>query len=360
MGIHDRHYTAAPQPRRRLSVTVWLIIINCIVFVLTAMPIPGTGWPMIRGFRATEGATGRLTVDTTRYYLSNGAEATSKDTHTLGRDLLRPLRDKASNAVGQVDYEVVPALYSLGHFSTLTAFQQLQVWRLVTFQFLHAGIMHLFFNMLGLWMMGRFVEENLGGKKYLAFYLVCGICGGLLYLILNGLGNILGPSVRVPGLLFNETHTPLVGASAGVFGVIMACAYLAPNAVVQLIFPPIPLKMRTFAYAYVAIALASLFIGTSNAGGEAAHVGGAIAGFFFIRNTHLLRDFFDVFSDSRRAKRAAGRAGPAPIFRTSEAEKDAQFQQNVDAILDKVRAQGLQSLTDKEKKTLEDAPRRER
>src|SRR5947207_11272537 len=96
--------------------------------------------------------------------------------------------------------------------------------------------------------------------------------------------------LRRPGVLIDAPWTPLVGASAGVFGVILACAYIAPEAMVQLILPPVPLKLKWFAYGYVVVAAWNLLRGGANAGGDAAHIGGAIAGFFFIRNAHLLRD----------------------------------------------------------------------
>src|SRR6185436_18755240 len=117
-------------------------------------------------------------------------------------------------------------------------------------------------------------------------------------------------------------------ASAGVFGVIMAAAYIAPNAIVQLLFPPIPLKLKWFAYGYVALAAANLLRGGHNAGGDAAHVGGALAGYFFVRNAHLLRDFFDVIG---RRTPAAG--GPATEADTQE----------LDRILQKVGRDGLAS-----------------
>jgi membrane associated rhomboid family serine protease len=232
-----------------------------------------------------------------------------------------------------------PQLYQFGHFSTYQGFQRLEVWRLVTFQFLHdpTSIWHLAFNMLGLWVFGGVVEQTLGRRKYLAFYLVCGVFGGLLYLLLNLLGGVFG--IRLPGVLFADTRTSLIGASAGVFGVIMACAYIAPKMVVQLIIPPIPLKMRTLAYIYLALAVVNLLAGGRNAGGDAAHVGGAMAGAYFIRNSHLLLDFFDVFEDSRKKRKAASRRrdGAASVRRREEAE--------LDAILAKIKAQGTGSLS---------------
>ena len=193
------------------------------------------------------------------------------------------------------------------------------------------------------------MEEHLGRKRYLAFYLVCGIAGGLMYLILNALGQ-LAPGV--PGLIGNSASTPLIGASAGVFGVIMAAAYLYPNMVVQLIFPPISMPLKVLAYLYVAIALGTLIAQGRNAGGEAAHIGGAMAGFFFVRNPHLLRDFFDVFDDSRKPRNKPARSKPSILSRVmpgAQGVPDAE----VDRIYHKIRDQGMQSLSDAEKSTLE-------
>lgn len=247
-------------------------------------------------------------------------------------------------------------LFRFGFFSTDRTINRLEFWRVLTFQFLHAGFLHLFFNMLGLFIFGPLVESHLGSKRYAAFYLVCGIFGGLTYLLLNGLGALARQMGfdGIPVLIYNSIQTPLVGASAGVFGVIMACAYIAPNTVIQLLIPPVPMRMKVFAYVYVGIAAANLFFGGHNAGGDAAHIGGAVAGYFFIRNVHLLRDFFDVLGDSRKVDRKP-RAGPAPApprvsppARPRRAVPDAE----VDRILQKVAENGLASLTSSERETL--------
>ena len=258
----------------------------------------------------------------------------------------QPLGVRADKLLGRMDLVTY-----FGHFSTFKVTLQggLEFWRFLTFQFLHGGIMHLVMNMLGLYMFGQGVEEHLGRKRYLAFYLVCGIAGGLMYLILNALGQ-LAPGV--PGLIGNSASTPLIGASAGVFGVIMAAAYLYPNMVVQLIFPPISMPLKVLAYLYVAIALGTLIAQGRNAGGEAAHIGGAMAGFFFVRNPHLLRDFFDVFDDSRKPRNKPARSKPSILSRVmpgAQGVPDAE----VDRIYHKIRDQGMQSLSDAEKSTLE-------
>lgn len=234
--------------------------------------------------------------------------------------------------------------HKYGHFSTYELVRHLEFWRVLTFQFLHANLIHLMLNMLGLWVFGKIVEEYLGFKRYAAFYLVCGVFGAVMYLLLNLLGAIAASAGQsgLPLLIYNSAGTPLVGASAGVFGVIMASAYIAPKAQMQLIFPPVALPLKVLAYTYVGIALFNLVIGGSNAGGDAAHIGGAIAGFFFVRNSHLLRDFFDIFGDSRKS--GAGRSRGT--------ERQAA---EVDRILAKVSARGVQSLTAREKRTLQRA-----
>lgn len=247
-----------------------------------------------------------------------------------------------------------PVIFHAGKLTVHDGFERLEVWRLITFQFLHSpsSIAHIGFNMLGLWIFGPIVEQYLGRKKYLAYYLTCGLFGGLLFVVLNVLGNVL--NFQVPGLLTYDFKSPLVGASAGVFGVIVACAYISPKTEIMLLFPPIPMKMRTFAYGYVAIALISLLMGRSNAGGEAAHVGGAIAGFIFIRHSHLLTDFFDVFGDSRDPK--SRKSKKTSTYRNYK-NTDGPHPDEIDAILEKVSKHGLSSLSDKDKKKLSDASR---
>lgn len=234
--------------------------------------------------------------------------------------------------LGFVPYVSTPfgdmdALTALGHVSTYEAFQKFEVWRLVTFQFLHGGLVHLAMNMFGMWVFGGMVEDYLGRKRYFAFYLVCGIAGGLMYIVLNIAGAYL--RLPVPGVLSIDPRAPLIGASAGVFGVIVACAFIAPHAIIDLAFPPVSLRLWIVAYGYVLIALISLLLGTSNAGGEAAHIGGAAAGYYFIRNAHHLRDFFDVFGDSRKLQAADG-------------ERELR-------IIEKVHSEGMARLTEEER-----------
>jgi len=254
---------------------------------------------------------------------------------------------------------VMPVLRSFLHFSTARGFLRLEFWRFIGFQFLHADLGHVLFNMIGLFFFGPMVERYLGSKRYLAFYLLCGIFGACAYLLLNLAGfvvhDVVGASFRIPGLLLDSPTTPLIGASAGVFGVLMAGAFIAPNTTVLLFFI-IPMRLRTLAYLFTALAAYKVLVGAMNAGGEAGHLGGAFAGFYFIRHPKHLHGFFDILgrvdptSHHYRGKPSAARA----VKKMRGAPAGASMAE-VDRILDKVHDRGLASLSEKEKRILREA-----
>lgn len=186
---------------------------------------------------------------------------------------------------GQMTY--MKPLEWFGHFSATLAIYHVQIWRFITFQFLHANLMHLLFNMFALWMFGPLIESYLGRTRYLAFYLLCGIAGAVSYLILWRLH-----------ILVTDPWIPLIGASAGIFGVLIAGARIAPNIEV-LVMGIIPMSLRTMAWALIAIAVYTVFTSGTNAGGEAAHLGGAALGYVLITYPKIL-DIFDSGFGSRR------------------------------------------------------------
>ncbi|MBL8991502.1 MAG: rhomboid family intramembrane serine protease [Phycisphaerae bacterium] len=349
MGIHDRDYARDRASARRerpgrgvavWSVNTWLIVLCAVVFIVNNLVLSQPG--AVRTFSygvefypgvslAEQRRAVRATRDPLPYPGVNGVVY-----YPLVDPMSPPMLRKE---IGRERRAVMPVLTGLGHFSTTQGFFGLEVWRFVTFQFLHQNLTHLLLNMLGLYFVGSLVEQYLGPRRYAAFYLTCGIFGALLYLLLNLLGYVL--NLNLPFVLFNDPSTPLVGASAGIFGVLMAAAFISPREEV-LIFWVIPVQLRVAVYLFATIAAVNLFAGTSNAGGEAAHVGGAIAGFYFIRRTHLLRDFFDITGDSRRPP-AAGRAPARP---------DAA---ELDRVLTKIQAEGRGRLTEREIQVLRDA-----
>jgi membrane associated rhomboid family serine protease len=189
-----------------------------------------------------------------------------------------------------------------GYFSIDTAVRQGEVWRFITFQFLHANVQHIFFNMLSLYFFGKFIESYLGRWRYLAFYLICGIAGAVGYIVLWAVG-----------LLIPYSSVALVGASAGVFGILIGAARVAPNLRVMLMFPPIPMKLRTLAWVFIGIAVVTIVAEGKNAGGEAAHLGGAAAGALLIQFPGIL----GVFKGTSRKRSRFWQPGdpPSSFFR---------------------------------------------
>jgi membrane associated rhomboid family serine protease len=171
-----------------------------------------------------------------------------------------------------------------GHFSVAYAIWSAQVWRFITFQFLHAGLWHLVVNMLMLYFFGPLVESYLGRWRFLAFYLICGVAGPVAYMVLWA---VSGTSAFN---LIQTAYVPLVGASAGLFGILVAAARIAPDATV-LIYGIFPMKLRVMAWVMLGIAVYTVFTSGHNAGGEAAHLGGAVMGWLLSRNARWLNVF---------------------------------------------------------------------
>ena len=150
-----------------------------------------------------------------------------------------------------------------------TVLTSLQIWRLVTYQFLHDGIWHIFGNMLILFFFGPMLERFWGSRKFLTFYLICGAIGGLLY-----------PFLVLVGWL---DVAYLVGASGSILGMLAAGAILFPNMMIY-ILGIIPIKLRVIAIIIVAISIIILLRPdkVGNAGGQAAHLGGMVAGAVYV------------------------------------------------------------------------------
>jgi membrane associated rhomboid family serine protease len=358
MGLADRDYLrdasrsgpAAPGGRRGpgWSVTTWLIVLCVSVFVLDGC-LPKSQ-VMVRNDLEQEGLRDLRPENFAFGPLERLNQVEARRIVVL---------KQTGQAVGVQVFRLVPPLQKWLQFTTAQAIVYYspstglgggEVWRFIGFQFLHADLTHLLFNMLGLYFFGPVVERYLGGKRFLAFYLLCGVCGAFLYLLLNAGGvaasAMFGSEFRIPGLLFHNPMTPLVGASAGVFGVLMAGAFLIPNATV-LVFFVLPMRLSTLAYALVAVALFTILMEGRNAGGEAAHLGGAIAGFYFIRRPHHLHGFFDML----------GKVDPTSSTFGKRASTRPSDQREIDRILEKIGREGLGGLTERERRTLRNASR---
>lgn len=387
--MHDRDWMGggsgrAAAPRRQWSVTVWLIVVCSGVFIADALltPMLPPAWVFMEQRQVVgevpPGGTLRETpIEPDRVQLANG-RVVATDTATQRLIVSAGGREAV---VAERSFVRIPALERWMYFSTSTALvtwssdlglRGLEFWRFITFQFSHANLNHLLFNMIALWFFGPIVEQALGRRRFLAFYLTCGVAGALLYLLLNaagvGIHDLLGPDAKVPGVLINNPNTPLVGASAGIFGVLIAAARYVPNATVLLFFI-IPMRLSTLAYGLVAVAVATVLLAslgisvpllpipTDNAGGEAAHLGGAMAGWYFARRPQKLADFFDVLGRLGPSRWWGARGGAHGEGGGSHPRAGDSRRAEVDRILAKIKDAGLSSLTEAERQTLRDASR---
>lgn len=145
-------------------------------------------------------------------------------------------------------------------------------WQVLTYGFLHGGLTHLFFNMFALWMFGPALEGTWGSKRFLQYYLVCVVGAGLVQLVVA--------TMAVNG---GSPPYPTVGASGGIFGVLLAFGMLFPNHRLMLLFPPIPMRARTFVICYGLLELVMGVTRTQSGVAHFAHLGGMAFGFLLIQ-----------------------------------------------------------------------------
>ena len=141
-------------------------------------------------------------------------------------------------------------------------------WQLLTYAFLHGGLVHLAFNMFALYMFGGPIEQVFGPRRYLIYYLVCVFSAAVSQLIV---------AAMMGGVY------PTVGASGGVFGLLLAYAIYFPHSRVMLLFPPIPMPARVFVIVYAVIELYLGVTGSQAGVAHFAHLGGMIGGFIMLR-----------------------------------------------------------------------------
>jgi len=257
------------------------------------------------------------------------------------------LLDMVTNSAPQTQRSM---LWVWGHFSVALAVEQFELWRFISFQFLHANGHHLLVNMLGLFFFGHFCERWWGSRRFLFYYLATGTSGALLYVLLFSAGWFGSAPIPIGGgETIAASYQPMVGASAGIFGILACVAVIAPNLRVLLFFF-IPMTMRTFAVLALGISVVVIVFNLNNAGGEAGHLGGAILGFILMRNPQWLSFISNdaVIAKKRRVVDATilreRKLGPRININLDDTE--------VDRILDKVSREGLQSLTEEERDVL--------
>lgn len=222
-------------------------------------------------------------------------------------------------------------------------------WTFLTYMFLHSGLLHLLFNMLLLFWIGSPVEERMGGRGFLAYYLVCGLGGAVLSLLLQQMVDV--------GLT--------VGASGAIYGVLLAFAWFWPDQRIMVFPLPAPIPVKWLVAFLVAFSLVLASIGGGNVA-HLAHLGGVAAGFLFLKAQDLRlaraeRRLRGVAEPSVLLHPAAHamRGAPTPPRARRPPQRDA-VQAEIDRVLDKISASGMASLTPAERKFLSEMSRKMR
>ena len=257
-----------------------------------------------------------------------------------------------------------------------------QVWQLLTYMFLHSGFTHILFNMFALWMFGVVIENVWGPKKFLFYYISCGVGAGIMQEIAQFFSFYFTISAQDPTIGFGELFAighqlstqlngwTTIGASGAVYAILLAFGMIFPNERI-FIFPlPIPIKAKWFVMFYVAIELFSAMSSSGDNVAHMAHLGGMLFGYLMIRywNNHPTagygrsngRQFFDRlkenFEKRSQPKMKVHKGG------TNDREDDWEFnarkkqnQEEIDRILDKIRRSGYDSLTKEENQKLFDS-----
>ena len=246
----------------------------------------------------------------------------------------------------QVTLFVSPAFLITFGFAPLAAVAR--PWTFLTYMFLHANFLHLAVNLLALFVFGPQVEERMGGGAFLRYYLLCGLGGAALSFVLM--------QFRPVALV--------VGASAPVYGVLLAFAWAWPDQPINVFLLPTPIPAKWLVTFYVAVTLVLALLPTSDGVAHLAHLGGFATGFLYLKvgdwrlgraeRTLRRRTEPSVLVHPGRAARASD--APKPPRRV---ERDPA-QAEIDRVLDKISARGIDSLTPAERRFLTEMSRKMR
>lgn len=220
-------------------------------------------------------------------------------------------------------------------------------WTVLTYMFVHANFFHLLFNMLGLLFFGPVLEDRWGSREFIKFYLICGFAGGLLSLFFP--------------------YQAIVGASAAIYGVLVAFAMYWPDNPIY-IWGIFPVKAKWLVAFMVAISVFYTLSGGQSGVAHLAHLGGAAAAFLYIRSPLGPPEWGNVYGGTASAKkkpwwsflRRPRRLRAERIEPVAQPPRRAAARpsEEIDEILDKIHAGGIQSLTASERQRLEEASRR--
>lgn len=245
----------------------------------------------------------------------------------------------------RIDHTLTSFLAVPAHVPTLFS----RPWTILTYMFFHQNFIHILFNLLWLYWMGRIFLEFLSPKKMLGVYIMGGIAGALLFILFYNIFPVFNQSLPLSRAL---------GASAAVYAIVFAVVAHSPNLTLRLAFlGPVKLKFIGLALVFLDI----MGIAGSNAGGHIAHLGGALFGLLFINSkkngvdlTKPIDWFIDAFTttsaEKKRKKMRVTHKVPRDDYEYNKQKADNQAE--IDRILDKISQGGYDALTKEEKETL--------
>tara|TARA_Y100000816_G_C26079102_1_gene568485 strand:+ start:812 stop:1681 length:870 start_codon:yes stop_codon:yes gene_type:complete len=222
----------------------------------------------------------------------------------------------------------------------------LQPWSLITYFFLHMNFMHILWNMLFLYWFGKIVNDNIGNNAVISLYVLGGIIGGLFYMALYNI---------IPFYSDRISDSLMLGASAGVFSIVVGSATLLPNYTFYLLLLG-PVRIKYIALFYVLLSF--LDVTGNNAGGEIAHLGGAFIGYLYIRQLqngiNMGEGIIKILNYFNKDKSKKYETKSSII----KDENEDISQDEIDKILDKISDSGYSSLSNKEKEKLFNASKK--
>ena len=216
-----------------------------------------------------------------------------------------------------------------------------EIWRMVTCMFLHANFWHIFFNMWMLFMFGNLLEARIGKPSFLLLYFISGILGSVLYVLVNW-------------------NSPIgcIGASGAVVGLSIGTAMFYPNMQIMLLFPPVPMKMKTFAIVFVLLEIFLEYTKVDQGSffgrvAHVAHLGGALGGYLYLKlffSKEILWDFLPKFGGGGGGGHSAAKTPSG--WNVIKSNSETVSQRELDRLLDKISESGINSLTTEEEETL--------
>ena len=222
----------------------------------------------------------------------------------------------------------------------------LQPWSLITYFFLHMNFMHILWNMLFLYWFGKIVNDNIGNNAVISLYVLGGIIGGLFYMAIYNI---------IPFYSDRLNDSLMLGASAGVFSIVVGSATLLPNYTFYLLLLG-PVRIKYIALFYVLLSF--IDVTGNNAGGEIAHLGGAFIGYLYIRQlqngVNMGEGLIKILNFFNKKKSIKFQTKSSKI----EDENEDISQDEIDKILDKISDSGYSSLSNKEKEKLFNASKK--